>query len=100
MIQDIVLIPCLIITVAYIDSLSINHIVRIALSNSGVSIVLRSSGIVLSSIGIFISAEVLHSGRRMVILQESIHDSAGRVDLAHQDIRHSVDARHAHITDP
>ena len=99
-VQHIVLIAGLIITVAHIDAFLIDHIVLVALDNAGVGVVLRGGHIIVGAVCIVEGAEVLHGRGRMVVLEEGIHDAAGGVDVAGQDVSHAVDAGHAHVTDP
>ena len=99
-VQNIVFIPGLEIAVAHIDAFRIDQEIGVTLADAGVGIILCGSSIVVSSIGILVSAEVLHSGSRVVVLQEGIHDPAGGVDITNQNVCHSIDTGHANITDP
>ena len=100
LIQDIVLITGLKVAVTNIDAFGIDQIIRVTLANTGISIILCSGSVVIGCIGILVCTKVLHCRRGMVVLQESIHNTAGGVDVTDQNISDCVDAGHTHVADP
>ena len=66
--QHIVLIPCLIVAVAHVDALLVDHVVHVALVDAGGGIVLGKGQIILGCVGIGVGIIVDHGGGGMVIL--------------------------------
>ena len=85
-----ILIAGLVVFVAYVDALLIDHVAAALGRNiAALDIAFVGGG-----------GEVPHSGGAVVIIAVGIHQTAGGVDLAGQDLGHGVDAGDAHVTDP
>ena len=87
---DKVLIAGLVVLVAYVDALLINHIGAALFGDiAALNIAVIDGG-----------REVPHSGGAVVIVAVGIHQAAGGVHIADQNLGHGVDAGDAHIANP
>ncbi len=98
--EHIVLVARLKIPVADIDPLLIDDVIQVAFVDTGRCVVLRGSKPVGLRVCVREGVVVCHGGRSMVVLEKGIHNPAGGIDLARQDISHRGDAIHAQISDP
>ena len=87
---DEVLVAGLVVLVAHIDAFLVDHV--------GLSLGGHIAALNITLIGN--GGKVPHSGGAVVIIAVGIHQTAGGVDLACQDLGHGVDAGDAHVTDP
>ena len=78
----------LVILVANVDAFLIDHVGRCLVGDLAVEI------------GVLQSNVVVHGGRRQVIIAVGIHQTAGGVDLARQDVGDSIGAADAQAADP
>ena len=100
LIQNIVLIPGFKIAVADIDALLVHHIVHVTLIDTGGIVVLGVGQTQIGSVGIGERVIILHSGRSVVVLQESIHQPAGGIDLACKNICYGRNTIQPQIANP
>ena len=87
--HDLILVPGLVVLVADVDALLVDHIGLGVVGNLPLHIALVHGG-----------HKVGHGGGREIVIAVGIGQAAGGVPPPRQDIRHGVDAGDAHIADP